>query len=219
MIRTVIFDLDGVVVNSEPVHQRLENRLYLELGLDIPPDLKKALVGTSSRDAWKLIIEKYSLDRSPEELIELGRGRYLEEVRKGKVPLIDGVLDLIQRLRENGFRLMMASSASSRTIREVLKWNHLDAVFRLFIGGDEVSHSKPDPEIFLKIAERGGVNPIDCLVIEDAANGVVAARKAGMFCIGFQSHYTGDQDLAFADTIVTAMDEITIDLIRSIGNS
>ena len=217
MIKTVIFDLDGVVVNSEPVHQRLEYDMYLELGLDIPREMRKTFVGTSAMDLWRMIIEKYSLNKTPEELLDMGRGRYLDIVKTGRVPLVDGVLDLIKLLQENGYSLLLASSATSKTITEVLRWFNLDEVFKVFVGGDQVSRSKPNPEIFLKTAELGNVRPSECLVIEDAYNGVFAAKEAGMYCIGFQSHYTGEQDLNMADVIVMKLCDITLDMIKQIN--
>jgi HAD superfamily hydrolase (TIGR01509 family) len=216
MISAIIFDLDGVIVNSEPVHQRLENHMYEELGLDLTPEFKQTLVGTSALDAWRMIGESFHLDKTPEELLLIGRGRYLEVLNAGGVPLSEGALDLISRFRNHQYKILLASSASSRTITEVLRFHKLDEIFTMYIGGDQVSRSKPEPEIFLRIAEMGRVVPGECLVIEDAYNGVKAAKKAGMFCIGYKNYFTGRQDLSLADAIVTNLDEITIDLVRGI---
>jgi HAD superfamily hydrolase (TIGR01509 family) len=216
MIKAIIFDLDGVIVNSEPVHQRLENQMYAELGLDLPHDFKQSLVGTSSLDAWRIIGENYRLDKSPEELLSQGRGRYLEVLKSGGVPLSEGALDLISLVKDKGFKILLASSASSRTITEVLKWHRLDDIFRIYIGGDQVSRSKPEPEIFLKAAKMGEVDTGECLVIEDAFNGIKAARRAGMYCIGYQNHFTGKQDLSMADVVVNNLHEITLELIHKI---
>ncbi len=216
MIKSIIFDLDGVIVNSEPVHQRLENEMYRELGLDIPEELKQAIVGTSAIDAWKLIRKKFPLNKTPEELLAMGRGRYLEVVKKGGVPLSDGISEVISHFREGGYRLMLASSATSKTISEVLKWHKLDDIFHIFVGGDQVKYSKPDPEIFLKVAQLGKTEPGQCLVIEDASNGVKAAKAAGMFCIGFKNHFTGTQDLSAADAIIEKLTDINIDLVHKI---
>jgi HAD superfamily hydrolase (TIGR01509 family) len=217
MIKAVIFDLDGVIINSEPVHQRLEYEIFEELGVSIPAEVRNSFVGTSSMDMWTKIIQMYSLNKTPVELISMGRGRYLEVVKTGRVPLVDGILDLIKILKDNEYSLLLASSASSRTIIEVLKWFNLDEVFTIFVGGDQVERSKPNPEIFLKAAELGNVKPSQCLVIEDAYNGVFAAKEAGMYCIGFQSHYTGDQDLNMADEIVMKLSDITLELINKIA--
>jgi HAD superfamily hydrolase (TIGR01509 family) len=219
MIKAVIFDLDGVIVNSEPVHQRLEYEIFSELGLEIPTEMRNSFVGTSSMNMWTRIIERFSLDRKPEELIAMGRGRYLQLVKGGRVPLVEGARELIQRCREDGYKILLASSSTRITIGEVLKWYQLEPFFSAYVGGDQVSRSKPNPEIFLKAAEAGEVAPAACLVIEDAFNGIVAAKEAGMYCIGFQSHYTGDQDLSGADIIVSGLDQITPEIIKSIGES
>ncbi len=216
MIRAIIFDLDGVVVNSEPVHQRLENELYRELGLDLSDELKRSIVGTSAVDAWKMIGKLYHLDKTPEELLLLGRGRYLAEVRKGLVPLSEGAHDLIRLFQSNDYLLLLASSATSRTITEVLKWHKLEKMFSLFVGGDQVAHSKPDPEIFLTAAKKAGMDSSECLVIEDASNGVKAARAAGMYCIGFRNHFTGEQDLSMAHVVVDRLSDISLELVKKI---
>ena len=216
MIKAIIFDLDGVVINSEPVHQRLENRMYEELGLDLSPEFKKSLVGTSALDAWKLIDKHYGLNKTPEELLLIGRGRYIEVLKAGGVPLSEGALDLISLFQKYNYKILLASSASSRTIGEVLRFHKLEEIFRLYIGGDQVSRSKPEPEIFLKIAQMGKVAAGECLVIEDAYNGIKAAKSAGMFCIGYENHFTGEQDLSMADAIVGNLNEITIDLVHRI---
>jgi HAD superfamily hydrolase (TIGR01509 family) len=216
MIDTVIFDLDGVVVNSEPVHQRLEDALFAELGLEIPDEVKKSFVGTSSIDMWTKIAGLYRPGKSAGELLLLGRGRYLAEVRKGNVPLVDGIRELLDRLIAHQFRILLASSSTSVTIGEVLKWFGLNEVFKVVVGGDQVSRSKPSPEIFLKAASLGNALPGNCVVIEDSMNGVIAAKEAGMFCIGFSSQDTGDQDLSRADLTVNRLDSITPGLIRNI---
>lgn len=218
MIKAIIFDLDGVVINSEPVHQRLENTMYRELGLDLSPEFKQSLVGTSALDAWRLIRKHYKLNKSPEELLLIGRGRYIEVLKAGGVPMSEGAHDLIALFQRNNYKILLASSASSGTIEEVLRFHELEEIFSLYIGGDQVSRSKPEPEIFLKIAQMGKVEPRECLVIEDAGNGIKAAKSAGMFCIGYKNHFTGKQDLSLADAIVGNLNEISIDLVRKIEN-
>jgi len=217
MVNTVIFDLDGVLINSEPIHMRLEAEMYKELGLKLSFEEQQSYVGMSALDSWRLVVEKYNLDVSPHDLLIRGRGKYLKVLREtDEVRIMEGAQELIVRLEKAGFHLLLASSATSPTITEVLKKFDLGKTFPLFIGGDMVINSKPNPEIFLKIAEMGHVNPTDCVVIEDAEHGVTAANKAGMKSIGFQNHHSGNQKLSHADLVIDDLGQITIELLQTL---
>jgi HAD superfamily hydrolase (TIGR01509 family) len=216
-ITTVIFDMDGVLVNSEPVHQRLEKEMYEELGLMLSYEEQQTFVGMSAMDSWNFVIKKYGLSHKPEELLLRGREKYLRVLLDtDEVKLMDGAGELIGRL-EKDFHLLLASSATSVTINEVLRKFNLKDTFPLYIGGDMVTASKPNPEIFLKIAEQACVDPGECVVIEDARHGITAAKLAGMKTIGFQNHHSGTQDLNIADVVVDNLEEITIDMIRQLS--
>jgi len=217
MVNTVIFDMDGVLINSEPVHMRLEAEMYDELGLELSFEEQQSFVGMSAMDSWRFVIEKYGLGETPHDLFIRGRAKYLKVLRETEeVHIMEGARQLIKRLENSGYHLLLASSATSPTITEVLKKFDMVKTFPLFIGGDMVHKSKPNPEIFLRIAEIAQVPPSECVVIEDAAHGVTAARKAGMRSIGFQNHHSGNQQLSHADVVVDHLDQITIELLRSL---
>ncbi|NJN27254.1 MAG: HAD family phosphatase [Cyclobacteriaceae bacterium] len=217
MIRTVIFDMDGVIIDSEPIHQQLEWQMFHELGLEISEEEHRSFVGTSSNDMWSLIRSRHTLAKSPEELLLYGRQRYWEALDQQRVPLVLGVLELITLLHRQKYILQVASSATRPTVDKVLDFFQLQAFFTHRIGGDEVSKSKPEPEIFLNAARQSGSAPDNCLVIEDSANGVKAAKRAGMHCIGYANAGTGRQDLSGADIVVSDMRHITPELIQQLG--
>ena len=217
MLTTVIFDMDGVLINSEPVHQRLERDMYEELGLELSFEEQQSFVGMSAMDSWRFVVSKYKLDVSPHDLLIRGRGKYLKVLNEtNEVHMMEGAQNLINRLENAGYHLLLASSATSPTISEVLKKFNLVNTFPLFIGGDMVHNSKPNPEIFFKIAEMAKVPPSECVVIEDAEHGVTAAKKAGMKSIGFQNHHSGKQVLTHADAVVDNLDQISIDLLENL---
>ncbi len=217
MINTVIFDMDGVLINSEPVHQRHEREMYEELGLELTFEEQQSFVGMSAMDSWRLVIEKYNLKETPQELLLRGRGKYLRVLEEtDEVKMMEGARELIDRLENSGFHLLLASSATTPTISAVLKKFDLLKTFPLFIGGDMVHNSKPNPEIFLNIAEIAQVEPSKCVVIEDAEHGVTAANKAGMKSIGFQNHHSGKQNLFHAGAVVDDLDQVTIELLKSL---
>ncbi len=217
MVNTVIFDMDGVLINSEPVHQRHEREMYEELGLELTFEEQQSFVGMSAMDSWRFVIEKYNLKETPQELLLRGRGKYLRVLEEtDEVQMIVGARELIERLENDGFHLLLASSATSPTISAVLKKFDLVKTFPLFIGGDMVHNSKPNPEIFLNIAELAQVEPSKCVVIEDAEHGVTAANKAGMKSIGFQNHHSGKQNLSHAGAVVDDLGQITNELLKSL---
>ena len=217
MIDTVIFDLDGVIVDSEPVHQENERWMFEQLGLTLTEEEHKNYIGTSAIDMWKQVIAIHDLNKKPEELLEMGRNRYLQMLKKeDRIRLVPGVKTLINHLGKNHFGLLLASSASKKTILTVL--NHFDLLdqFEVIIGADDVNRSKPFPDLFLKAAFAHHVQPEDCLVIEDSVNGVKAAKTAGMKCIGYQNSSALLQDLNEGDYVVESLSEINTQLINSL---
>ena len=208
--------MDGVIIDSEPIHQQLEVEMFFDLGLSISEEEHSSYVGTSAIDMWTLIREKHVLSKTPEDLLLYGRKRYWQALEKGKVPLVHGALELIDTLHRAGFMIQVASSATRPTVDKVLEYFKLGDYFKHRIGGNEVRLSKPHPEIFLRAAEQSGSHPGQCLVIEDSANGVKAAKAAGMVCIGYANpnSETQTQDLSAADLVVDALHKIDLELVR-----
>ena len=215
MITTIIFDMDGVIIDSEPIHQQLEFEMYKELGLNISQEEHKDYVGTSSMDMWEKIGKRHQIDLRPEELLLYGRTKYWAALEDGRVPLVPGVKELINFFHNNKYRVHVASSATRPTVDRVLAHFDLEHFFKFRIGGNEVERSKPSPEIFLKSAKQSASNPAHCLVIEDSANGIKAAKAAGMTCIGYRNSGTGDQNLKEADLVVTKLNEISKAILDS----
>jgi HAD superfamily hydrolase (TIGR01509 family) len=217
MITTIIFDMDGVIIDSEPIHQKLEFEMYDELGLEISPEEHKNYVGTSSVDMWNMIRENHGLSKTPEELLLYGRAKYWEALDQNRVPLVAGARELILMCHESGYIVQVASSATRPTVDKVIEHFQLQKYFSHRIGGNEVKKSKPDPEIFIKAARQSGSDPTKCLVIEDSANGILAAKEAGMLCIGYLNPGTGVQNLSKADLVVNDLFKINKDVIASIS--
>ncbi len=178
----VIFDMDGVIIDSEPLHYRVEGQLFRELGLEIATAEHETFLGMSSADMWRRIGETRPLPRPIDELVQLERQRYRQAAREG-VPEVPGAVELIRHLAATGVPLAVASSAPLEQIRDTLKVTETEGLFRVQVSGDEVARSKPDPAIFLEAARRLGVAPGGCLVIEDSENGRTAAHAAGMRCL------------------------------------
>ncbi len=208
--------MDGVIIDSEPIHQQLEDEMFAEQNFHITEDEHKDFVGTSTIDMWTKIGKKHKLTKSPQELLMSGREMFWKALEEDKVPLVEGALDLIKLFYNNNFLVHVASSATRPTVDKVLGYFNIKKYFKYRIGGDEVSKSKPEPEIFMKSAKQSNSSPKNCLVIEDSGNGVAAAKAAGMFCIGFDNPARGAQNLSQADRVANKLSEIDIEWIRSL---
>ncbi|MCG8306028.1 MAG: HAD family phosphatase [Cytophagales bacterium] len=209
--------MDGVIIDSEPTHQKLEFEMFDELGLHFSEEEHKTFVGTSSIDMWTRIKENHSLSKTPQELLMYGRAKYWQALDQNCVPLVNGSKELMTLLHQNGFIVQVASSATRPTVDKVIAHFSLEHLISHRIGGDEVKKSKPDPEIFIKAAGQSGTLPSRCLVIEDSANGIKAAKDAGMLCIGYKNPGTGNQDLSSADLVVMNLKEISVEKINDLG--
>jgi HAD superfamily hydrolase (TIGR01509 family) len=203
MIETVIFDLDGVIIDSEPYHFLVEKHLFKELGVNISDDEHLAFVGTSSNDMWNEIKNKADIQYSVKELVNLLEDRYLKHLDNLKeIKSIGGVEEVILELYKKNYNLIIASSSSRKIINTVLQKLNLSTYFSSIVSGAELTNSKPNPAIFLEAAKLANSKPEKCLVIEDSENGVKAAKSAKMLCVGYKNPNSGDQNLNLADFII-----------------
>ncbi|WP_046242561.1 HAD family hydrolase [Hymenobacter terrenus] len=201
MEQFVIFDMDGVLVDSEPLHFELEQRLFAQLGLVVPPHLHESLVGMAPRTMWQTLQAHFALSQPVSELLALERQLKLTALQEQTVTCIPGVDRLLDVLRTAGFRLSVASSSPRALIQLFLDKLGFYPYFDHIVSSDDVREGKPAPDIFLEVAQRYGQPPALFTVVEDSTNGVRAAKAAGMRCIGYQSQQSGQQDLALADLI------------------
>jgi HAD superfamily hydrolase (TIGR01509 family) len=219
MITTVIFDMDGVIINSEPAFQQIEKDMFREFGINMSDEEYITYVGTNIVEMWAWIAEKHGVKLNIDEVIAEEKRRYLAILHSDQtMDPIEGVFELIDDLHRADFRLTIASSSSCEIIKSVTEKFQIENKFDVLISSDMVENSKPSPDIFLKTAEAVQESSEKCLVIEDSENGVLAAKAANMKCIGFRSEHTGQQDLSKADWVVESIKEITVDKIQEIFN-
>jgi len=216
MIEAVIFDMDGVIVNSEPIYQQIEKEMFRDLGIKIDAETYRTFVGLKTLEMWKFIVNQFHLPYHPPDLDREEEKRYIESLLKenGMMP-VAGSIQLIRLLHDHGYQLALASSNSKVAINAVLAKFNIDKYFSLVISGEDVNKSKPEPDIFIKAAKGLRKDPDECLVIEDSTNGVKAAQLAGMKCFAYENSQTGIQDLSEADLIVRELKDITINVIQT----
>ncbi|MEK7177232.1 MAG: HAD family phosphatase [Patescibacteria group bacterium] len=217
MIKAVIFDFDGVIIDSEPLNDLHFPKYLKKIGINVPPDFLEKFKGTSSKTQWTHLIEKYKLTKPMDKLILESSASYLEYIKSiPDLKPIKGLIELLEILTENKIKIALASSASKKRIFVVLDKLKIANYFPITIGADDITHGKPNPEVFLLAAKKMSVFPSDCLVIEDSTNGVLAAKNAGMKCIGFADLPYNKQDLSDADIIVKSLNQINWNLILTI---
>ncbi|WP_300978421.1 HAD family phosphatase, partial [Flavobacterium sp.] len=208
MILTVIFDMDGVIVDTEPVHRYAYYQLFEELNITVPEEMYTSFTGFSTRNTFQILKTNFDLSQDVEHLVQEKRNRFNDAFdTKEDLTLLDGVENLIKELHQNGMQLIVASSASKVTIDRVFTRFNLHQYFSHIVSGEDFPQSKPHPAIFEHAASLSIAPKENCIVIEDSTNGVKAANAAGIFCVGYQSFHSKDQDLSTADTIIQDFNE------------
>ncbi|TRX37593.1 HAD family hydrolase [Flavobacterium restrictum] len=219
MIQTVIFDMDGVIVDTELVHRYAYFKQFEELNITVPEVMYTSLTGLSTRNTFQKLKQNFDINQEVEDLILRKRAIFNDAFdNKEDLDLLEGVGVLIKNLHQNGIQLIVASSASKVTINRVFTRFNLHQYFSDIVSGEDFPKSKPDPAIFLHAASLSVAPKENCIVIEDSTNGVKAANAAGIFCIGYHSEHSKDQDLTTANLVISHFNELSFEKIASIDS-
>jgi len=207
-LQCVIFDMDGVIIESEEFHKKAYFETFNELGIEVSEELYSTFLGNSTINTFQKIVELFNLPQAPEDLVLVKRKKYVDMVSKDPdFKLIDGVLELIQHFFNKGLKLVLASSSSMGNIKLTFDRFDLHPYFVGKISGADLPQSKPHPDIFIKAAEIAKTPRENCVIIEDSKSGIQAANSAEIFSIGYKPSYSSS-DLSKADLIVTSHYEI-----------
>ncbi len=203
----VIFDLDGTVLDNEDEYGASFKKVLESLGATDVPDIPQ-VGGIGVKENWPILLEKYGVEtkKSMEELAHETQEEYLKQL--DKVTLKAGFEDYISSLRKAGIKTALATSNGWWVVDDVFEKLKLEKYFDIVTTGEEVEYKKPDPALFLLTADKLGVGPEDCLVIEDAASGIEAAKKAGMKVFAIARDPSHSRELANADKIVLKYTEL-----------
>jgi HAD superfamily hydrolase (TIGR01509 family) len=205
--KMVIFDMDGVLIDSEGFYKEINYQYFEELGVDITDEEYESFIGISASLMWDYIKKKGNV---LEEVATLKKGekerKYKYLTQKPLAPM-PGILSLLEKLKEQNYSLSLASSSDRKNIEVIVQKLDIASYFNYIVSGEEVQNGKPAPDIFLKAATQVNVAPKDCYVIEDSNNGARAAKAAGMQCVGLRSPNSGQQDLSMCDLIIDSFAE------------
>jgi len=215
MLKAVLFDMDGVIVDTEPLHRKAYFKMFQEVKINVSESRYVSFTGQSTINICRQLCVEFSLSQAPETLVALKRKHFKHLFENdSSLALLDGVLDLIKEYHQNGLALVLASSASMPNIDRIFNRFDLNQYFIAKLSGADLKASKPHPEIFIKAAQASGYAPHECFVIEDSTNGIQAAKEANIFCVGYNSKHSTNQDYSLADRVINHFHEITLDRIK-----
>ena len=216
MIKAVLFDMDGLMIDSESIQSKSFEEIIKEYGKQ-PIYNDQGIVqtvGISARDNWLQLAQTYSLNEDIDVLIEKKRQVYESLLLKNLSPM-PGLINLLNHLANYPVKKAVVSSSAKRNIDIVVNQLGITQHFDTFVSGEQVKHGKPAPDIFLEAANLLHVEPSNCLVLEDAVTGVQSAKSAGMKVIAVPNKFTAHQDFSAANKIISSLKDINWETISS----
>ena len=205
-IRAVIFDMDGLMIDSEPFHCQAFDKVFREFGRELTEEENLKYVGIADKDATKDMIERFKLPISAEDLANRKQKAYLEYLQE--IVAQPGLQELLESLQNAGYKKAIASSSMLSEIEAVMNALTIRQYFETYCSAQQVEHGKPAPDVFLFAAEQLGIPAEQCLVLEDAPSGIMAARAAGMLSIAIPSRETMEKDFSGATVRLASLSEV-----------
>lgn len=213
MIKGVIFDMDGVIVNSEPLHEHCERQLLKEYGIKLTPDVIAQVKGMRDEEAFQYYTSRFKLKERLEILLQKKMLLFSKLVKK-KVRVYPGFKELAKECKKK-FKVGLVTSSPKQSVSTILKHFDIKYIFDAIVTAEDVNLAKPYPEPYLKIAEKLHIKANQCLVIEDTIHGITAAKTAGAKCIAITNTFT-KKKLAetSADHIVESLRKLKVDHMK-----
>ncbi len=222
ILKAVIFDMDGVIIDSEPSHARSAVEVCAKYGINIDVEYCKNFIGSSTKKMCETIVKEFDTDVTAEELLAAMNQGKKDYVKREGHTIIPGVKDFIKRLYQAGLHLAIASSSSPAEIEDVVKSLGIKKYFDKLVSSSHVAHPKPAPDTFELALSKLGADAKDSIIIEDSSFGVAAAKAAGVACVGFINPNSGNQDLSKADVLLNSFTDLSVRFLeqtlqRSLG--
>lgn len=215
MLKAVLFDMDGVLVDSEREYHEVQKKMGMDIGIELSDDGLHRFMGVAPLEMWTVLKAEYGFNEDPQTLADLETKMMDAHYESGDLNVIEPSVELLGRCKAAGLKTAIATSSEKRNADSVIAHldiaDDVDAVSTICMAGK----SKPEPDIFLLAAEMLGVAPETCVVIEDSKSGVQAAKRAGMVAIGLR-HEAFAVDFAKADMVVSSCDELDMKTLRSL---
>jgi HAD superfamily hydrolase (TIGR01509 family) len=216
MIKAVIFDMDGVMIDSEPLWEKTEKIMMARKGLVYNPVYREKIVGLGQKESAILLKKTFSLNEDIEDIIDQ-RISVLLDIYDRELSLVTGLTELLDSVSKSALKVALASSSPLKVIEFVLGKFDLNKYFNLVISGDMVEHGKPSPDIYNYTAESLGLECDECVVIEDSINGVISAKRAGMYCIAVPDKRLDPSGFEKADIIMSNLEYVDLQVLTKFG--
>ncbi len=207
MIKAVIFDMDGTLVDSEPIHKITRDAILVEQGI-YSDELSDRGISVAKRIYWQTVCDEYGIPSSGDEFAAIEFGKILDIIKSDGVPCSKGIEQLLSALSDRGIKMAVASSSDRIYVEAVIERLDWVKYFPAVVCGDDVENAKPDPEIYLLALNKLGVSADEALAVEDSRTGSSAAYAAGLRCIGFEGENAVKSDFSYCSDVVKDMTEI-----------
>lgn len=214
-LKAAVFDLDGLMIDSEPLQLRGTNLALKPLGIQIDEAEWMRMVGRRTIDNLERLRDTYGFEADLQDVKRVKDEEYRRLITL-EIPQMPALHSAMEVCREGGLDLALASCSVRTDVEIVLDSLGLSEDFQVVVTGDDVSIGKPDPEIFLETARRLRVSPHACVVLEDTAYGLAAAKATGMWCIAVPNRFTADQDFEKADLVLETLGELDLDMLNGL---
>lgn len=212
--KAVIFDMDGVVSDTQKFHAEVESLLLKEFGIHMEPDeITRIYSGVADEKMFAELFEKHNVKVASVADVVFRKWDLMRQVASGRITPIPHAVELIQQLKKEGFKLAIASASTKAFINEVMEALNIREYFDTIVSAQEVQHGKPAPDIFLLAAKRLGVQPEESVVIEDGRSGMIGATAANMKSIGLVTDIMADYP---ATKLVSSLQDVNIDIIHQL---
>ena len=216
MIRAVVFDVDGLLADTETLHFRSFQMLAKKYGHSVSHEAFRGFVGVTDVENIDWMKKTFGIEEDDASMRAERKQMYLDLVRIRRLDPAPGLRELLQFCTRTGLRRAVASSASALEVNVVLErlsarepaLSPVRVVFDEIVTGNDVQHNKPHPEIYLTVAERLGLSPASCVALEDSRPGVESAKSAGLLCLAVPTEHTSEQDFSRADAVFGSLLEV-----------
>ena len=214
-LKAVLFDMDGVLLDSEPLHDKIAILVLQKFGIEANHDTLNKYVGSSSKVMWEDLVVRFSLPSTSEELLDLYWKTIIDELKISGIQASEGILVLLENLRASKIVTAVASSSRRDFILAVMDYIGIAGYMDEIVDGFSIKNGKPAPDIYLEAARRLGVKSDECLVIEDSTNGINAGKNAGMKVVGYDNPTSLGQSMERADYVVKRLVQV-VDIIQEL---